>query len=120
MEEDDASKQDDEPPIPDEEGAPPFLAEGGPPPDSFDDGPPQFSSDNGPFLFPDDADEYLDGEVYAAVVETLDKMHSAPAPKAPKIYVPPESFLSQTVSTALNLLCSPLCWILKTKHCFLV
>jgi hypothetical protein len=89
-EEDGASEQDDEPPDPDEEGGPTFLLEDGLPQEFHDDGP--FSSNGGPSSYPDDADDCLDGDVYAAAAEAFAKeMHSAAVPEAPKIYVPPES-----------------------------
>jgi hypothetical protein len=98
-EEDDASEQDDDPPIPSEEGAPPLLPEDGLQPDYSDGSPPQISSNDGPSLFPVDEDECLDGEV-AAAEKLANEMHSAAVPEAPRIYVPPESL--QTVSTSPN------------------
>jgi hypothetical protein len=54
--------------------------------------PPEFPSDDGLPPSPVDDDEYLDGDVYAAAAENFaSKMHSAAVPKAPRIYVPPES-----------------------------
>jgi hypothetical protein len=110
--EEDASEQDDEQ---SEGSAQPICVEGG---------PPLFWSENVPQPAAVGGDEHIDGEEYAAAAEAFgDEMHSAAAPRAPKIYASLESLyirrlalpLLQEISKIYSVLNLQVIWIFFTS-----